>query len=111
MPHGLVCVTVDAMKSCYLAALGAALTICVAFAPAQASASFIVYGCGVNLCRVAPDGTGMRQITTDGTEAANYHWPSLSRGGQRMSWLRGADLMLGDANARAAVGPMERSVH
>ena len=52
----------------------------------------------------------MRHITTDGTEAANYHWPSLSRDGRRMSWLRRADLMLGDAHAKPAVGPNERSV-
>jgi hypothetical protein len=109
MLDGLAGVTVDGMKARYLAALAAALTMCVSLVPAQASASFIVYGCGVNLCRVAPDGTGMRKITTDGTKAANYHWPSLSRDGRRMSWLRAADLMLGDANARPAVGPIERS--
>ena len=111
MPHGRAGVTVDGMNGRYLAALGAALTMCVALIPTQASGSFIVYGCGVNLCRVAPDGTGMRQITRDGTGAANYHWPSMSRDGRRMSWLRGADLMLGDANARPTTGPMERSVH
>ena len=60
------------------------------FAP-RADAT-IVYGCGLNLCTVAPDGTGAKQLTTDGTSGMPYTWPSLSRDGSRMSFIRNGAL-------------------
>lgn len=78
--------------------------------PATAQASFIVYTCGVDLCRVDPAGASPRRITTDGTSVANYQWPSVSRDGRRMSWLRGNDLMIGDAGAVPSGGPLARTV-
>lgn len=74
-------------------------------APASAEA-VIVYECQDNLCRVNSDGSGAAQLTTEGSATNDYHWPSISRDGTRMSWIRHGGLYLGDANARASVGPM-----
>ncbi len=90
-----------------------AITAFFALTTAHADASFVVFQCGAgqNLCRINPDGTGLQQITSDGSPTAGYHWPSLSRDGSRMSWIRGnGDLFIGDAAAHPTVGPIERSV-
>ncbi|MDO8631316.1 MAG: hypothetical protein Q7R41_12565, partial [Phycisphaerales bacterium] len=90
-----------------------AITTIFALTAAPANASFLIFQCGAdqNLCRINPDGTGLQQITSDGSPTAGYHWPSLSRDGTRMSWIRGnGDLFIGDAAAHAAVGPIERTV-
>lgn len=72
--------------------------------PANAGASFIVYGCGHNLCRINPDRSGQTQSTNNGSATQPYHWPSLSRNGRAMSWLRANDVMLGDARGTASAG-------
>jgi len=76
---------------------------CLAASPAGAT---IVFQCSDNLCRINADGSGRTQITSDGSSTNDYHWPSLSRGGTRMAWIRHGGLYLGDANASSAVGPM-----
>lgn len=61
-----------------------------AFAAGSASASYIVYVCGANLCEVNPDGTGQRALTSDGGGAAgSYSTPSLSRDGTLLSFDKG----------------------
>jgi WD40 repeat protein len=86
------------------AALAAALIL--AFA-AAAHASFIVYGCGNNLCRINPDGTGSAPVTTDGGSGASaYGAPSLSRDGSRLAFIQGSNLYIGDAAAQNRVGPI-----
>lgn len=61
-----------------------------AIAAGPASASYIVYVCGVNLCEVNPDGTGQRALTTDGGGAAgSYSTPSLSRDGTLLAFDEG----------------------
>ena len=61
-----------------------------AFAAGSASASYIVYVCGPNLCEVNPDGTGQRALTSDGGGAAgSYSTPSLSRDGTLLSFDKG----------------------
>jgi Tol biopolymer transport system component len=66
-----------------------ALVLGVAFAiVAPAHASFIVYSCGANLCRVNPDGSGQRQLTSNGEPgtSAVYGSPSLTRDGHRLAF-------------------------
>ncbi len=87
----------------------AAIALAGAALPSAAIGSSIVYQCGLNLCRIAPDGSGQAQVTTDGTSVRPYTWPSLSRDGTRMAWIRNGDLFLGDAGAQAATGPVVRS--
>ena len=61
-----------------------------AIAAGSASASYIVYVCGANLCEVNPDGTGQRAFTTDGGGAAgSYSTPSLSRDGTLLAFDEG----------------------
>jgi Tol biopolymer transport system component len=61
-----------------------------AIAAGSASASYIVYVCGANLCEVNPDGTGQRALTTDGGGAAgSYSTPSLSRDGTLLAFDKG----------------------
>lgn len=81
----------------------------VAFGLVPAAHAVIVYQCGNDLCRIAPDGSGRAQITSDGTGVSPYTWPSLSRDGTRMAWIRNGDLYLGSATAQPSVGPIVRS--
>jgi Tol biopolymer transport system component len=61
-----------------------------AIAAGSASASYIVYVCGANLCEVNPDGTGQRALSTDGGGAAgSYSTPSLSRDGTLLAFDEG----------------------
>jgi len=61
-----------------------------ALAAGSASASYIVYVCGANLCEVNPDGTGQRALMADGGGAAgSYSTPSLSRDGTLLAFDEG----------------------
>ncbi len=61
-----------------------------AIATGSASASYIVYVCGANLCEVNPDGTGQRALTADGGGGAgSYSTPSLSRDGTLLAFDEG----------------------
>lgn len=95
------------------AAVVASLLLATAFLlaplPAATARASIVYQCAINLCRVEADGTGQAQITSDGTAVSPYTWPSLSRDGTRMAWIRNGDLFLGSASAQPSVGPIVRS--
>ena len=53
---------------------------------APAAADSLLYRCGGNVCRVAPDGTGRKQLTTDGRPGGPaYSWLSATRDGSRMA--------------------------
>lgn len=93
------------MRSWLVPLLAAALVLPVA----PAGASTVIYSCGRDLCAIAPDGTGGRQLTSDGTDVRPYTWPSLSQDGTRMAWIRNGDLFLGNAAAQPSVGPVVRS--
>ena len=68
----------------------ATLLVVGALAAGSASASYLVYVCGANLCEVNPDGTGQRAMTTDGGGAGgSYSTPSLSRDGSLLAFDRG----------------------
>jgi len=86
--------------------LTAFLALVFGLAMSSGAGAVIVYECNNNLCRINPDGSGQAQITTDGSPTNDYHWPSLSRDGKRMAWIRHGGLYLGDVNAKNATGPI-----
>ena len=64
-----------------------AFVVLLALAPAAAEAKdVVVYVCGKDLCRVAPDGKGKQRLTRNG----GYSRPSLSRTGRRLAYRRGS---------------------
>jgi hypothetical protein len=78
------------------AAAGAVAVLCVHAAPAWAD--LLLYRCGTDVCRVAPDGTGKRQLTRGG---GTDTWLSASADGAHRRQADGANR---DAVARAVIG-------
>jgi hypothetical protein len=65
------------------------ILLALAFAaPAQAK-DVVVYVCGKDLCRVAPDGKGKQRLTRDGARTGPYSRPSISRTGRRLAYRKG----------------------
>lgn len=81
------------------AVLALAALLVAAVGAADASASTIYYRCGGNICTIAPDGTGQRQLTTGG----GYVTPSISRDGTKLAFVHGNSTFVADANAQNAV--------
>lgn len=89
-----------------LALGGAAL-----FTAAPAAADSLLYRCGANICRVAPDGTGRQQLTTDGRPGGpEYSWLSASRDGSRIAVSRGASAYVLDGSGRPLGGVLRAVV-
>lgn len=85
------------------AGLLALVALLAALAPSTASASTLVYACGVSfedLCQARPDGSGQAPITTNGdpsVESANrYASPALSRDGTKLLYTFANDLYVRD---------------
>ena len=70
-----------------LALLVILLTLTLA-APAHAK-DVVVYVCGKDLCRVAPDGNSKQRLTRDGARTGPYSRPSISRSGRRLAYRKG----------------------
>jgi Tol biopolymer transport system component len=88
-----------------------AVAVVVPAAGARAVSSVLVYSCGrafENLCQVNPDGSGRRQLTTDGAARfpARYISPSLSRDGRKLAYLRGYRLFVLDRATGKRTGPI-----
>ncbi len=67
-----------------LAAAASAAALTFATEPAQADR--LVYRCGPNICRAAPDGTAKQRLTTDGRpQGPLYSWLSASADGSRLA--------------------------
>jgi WD40 repeat protein len=69
-----------------------------------AQADLLLYRCGTDVCRVAPDGTGKRKLTREGT----HTWLSASADGSRLAVVRDTYAYLLDGRGRALAGPLER---
>jgi hypothetical protein len=75
----------------------------------------IVYVCGNDLCKINPAGGPAVPLTTDGTAAAPYRRPSLSRDGTKLAFLHGPTgstqsvdgIYVADANAANRRGPFK----
>jgi hypothetical protein len=78
---------------------------------ARAEASFLVYMCGGNLCRINADGSGATQLTHDGHAgtAHEYAGPSLSRDGSKLSFVDDEQIFVGDAVGAHRIGPFPGS--
>ena len=67
--------------------------------PAQADA--LLYRCGPNVCRAAPDGSGKQQLTSDGRPGGpSYGWLSASANGSRMAVVRATFAYVLDSRGR-----------
>jgi hypothetical protein len=70
----------------------------------------IVFRCGDNLCRVAPDGSGRTQLTANGRSGGpNYGWLSASRNGSRLGVAFGNKAYILDRSGRRVRGPFRSS--
>jgi dipeptidyl aminopeptidase/acylaminoacyl peptidase len=77
----------------------------VAAGPAtSAHADSLLYRCGPNLCRIAPDGSGRTQLTTDG----GYAWLSATRDGSRLAVSKGTFAYVVDGSGRQLGGALPR---
>jgi hypothetical protein len=74
-----------------------------------APADSLLYRCGANVCRVAPDGTGRARLTADGRSAGpEYSWLSATLDGSRLAVAKGASAYLLDGSGRQIGGPLPR---
>ena len=69
-----------------------------------ASADLLLYRCGDDVCRVAPNGTGKRKLTREGT----HTWLSASADGTRLAVVRDTFAYVLDARGRQVAGPLTR---
>jgi len=80
-----------------------------ALSAAPAAADSLLYRCGGNVCRVAPDGSQHRQLTTDGRPGGPaYSWLSATRDGSRMAVSRATYAHVLDGAGRPLGGPLPR---
>ena len=78
---------------------------------ARTASSVLVYSCGrafENLCQVNPDGSGHKQLTSNGRTSApaRYAAPSLSRNGAKLAYLLGSQLFVLDRASGRKTGPI-----
>ena len=68
------------------AAIATIAVAALAVGAARASADTLVYRCGPNVCKAAPDGSGKQRLTTDGRPGGPlYAWVSASADGSRLA--------------------------
>jgi hypothetical protein len=93
------------MGSRRLLAAVAAIAALVCVDVPEATADLLVYRCGLDICTVAPDGSGKRQLTRgDGT----HTWLSASADGSRIAVVRSTFTHVLDARGREVAGPLPR---
>jgi dipeptidyl aminopeptidase/acylaminoacyl peptidase len=78
--------------------------------PAGASADALVYRCGPNICRAAPNGTGKHRLTTDGKPGGPlYAWVSATADGSRMAVVNATYTYVLDGKGRRISDKLPRS--
>jgi hypothetical protein len=82
-----------------------ATSVACALLTADASADALVYRCGTNVCRAAPDGSAKQRLTRDG---GTYTWVSASRNGARLAVVRSTFTRVLDGRGRALTGNLPR---
>jgi WD40-like Beta Propeller Repeat len=88
---------------------GVALVALTASA-AAARADSILYRCFPNVCRVAPDGSGVHRVTRDGAMGGPaYGWLSASTRGTRLGVSYGNRAYVLSASGRKLYGPLPHS--
>jgi WD40 repeat protein len=82
----------------------ATLAVC-AVLTTDASADALVYRCGNDICRAAPDGSAKKRLTRDG---GTYTWVSASRDGKRLGVVRSTFARVLDGRGKALTGNLPR---
>jgi WD40 repeat protein len=98
------------MVACRRAAVALIAVVALAAGAAQASADTLVYRCGPNVCKAAPDGTGKKRLTTDGKPGGPlYSWLSASADGSRLAVVNATYAHVLDGRGRRLTGRLPRS--
>ena len=92
--------------------LAAVVTVAVAALAADAApamADALVYRCGPNVCKAAPNGTGKQRLTTDGKPGGPlYAWVSASADGSRLAVVNATFAYVLDDKGRRITGRLPR---
>lgn len=88
-----------------MARIVVATLVAWALLAADASADALVYRCGTDVCRAAPDGSAKRRLTRDG---GTYTWVSASADGARIAVVRSTYARVLDGRGRALTGDLPR---
>ena len=89
-----------------LCVLAAAALAGSAGAAAPTGEGTILFRCGDNLCSVAPDGSGRKQLTTNGRKGGpSYGWLSATKNGSRLGVAYGNKAYILDRSGRRVKGP------
>jgi len=98
-----------AMIARRLAAVATITLAALAGGAASASADALVYRCGPNVCRAAPDGTGKQRLTTDGKPGGPlYAWVSASADGSRIAVVNATFAYILDGKGKRITGKLPR---
>jgi WD40 repeat protein len=77
---------------------------------ADAWADALVYRCGPNICRAAPNGTAKKHLTTDGQpNGPLYAWVSATADGSRLAVVNATYTYVLDGKGRRISGKLPRS--
>ncbi len=96
------------LASCVLPAvarIAVAALVAWALLAADAAADALIYRCGTDICRAAPDGSAKRRLTHDG---GTYTWVSASRDGSRLGVVRSTFTRVLDGRGRSLTGDLPR---
>ncbi len=92
-----------------LAAVATVTVAVLAAGAATAAADALVYRCGPNVCKAAPDGTGKHRLTTDGKPGGPlYSWVSASANGSRLAVVNATFAYVLDGKGRRITGKLPR---
>jgi WD40-like Beta Propeller Repeat len=70
----------------------------------------IVFRCGANICRVAPDGTARKRLTRNGRKGGpTYGWLSANRRGSRLGVAFGNKAYVLDGSGKRLRGPFRQN--
>ena len=87
-----------------------AASIAAPMGVASARSGSIVFRCGDNLCRVAPDGSDRTRLTTNGRgDGPSYGWLSATRTGSRLGVAFGNRAYILSGSGRRVRGPFRSS--
>jgi hypothetical protein len=91
------------------AAIATIAVAALAAGAARATADALVYRCGPNVCKAAPDGTGKQRLTTDGKPGGPlYSWLSASADGSRLAVVNATYAYVLDGRGRRLTGKLPR---
>jgi WD40-like Beta Propeller Repeat len=97
------------MVASRFAAVAAVAVAVLAAGAARASADTLVYRCGPNVCKAAPNGTGKQRLTTDGKPGGPlYAWVSASADASRIAVVNATFAYVLNGKGRRITGKLPR---